>query len=142
MRSLSRAAPVRRHGLLSSNKIYLIDFIDYCRSGFSREFFVAQQSFEAEAAPTGTHKPTDTIAPRLLRDSAASGRRAISYQITHMSLIYGLFRLCRSGRAAFRFSREFFAAQQSFAAKAAPTTAGSLQFAARQRGVWTTGDLS
>ncbi|WP_372875180.1 hypothetical protein, partial [Pseudomonas sp.] len=39
------------------------------------------------------------------------------------------------------FSREFFAAQQSFAAKAAPTTAGSLQFAARQRGVWTTGDL-
>ena len=48
----------------------------------------------------------------------------------------GYYALCRSG-----FSREFFAAQQSFAAKAAPTTAGSPQFAARQRGVWTTGDL-
>ncbi|WP_372873817.1 hypothetical protein, partial [Pseudomonas sp.] len=55
--------------------------------GFSREFFVAQQSFAAEAAPTGTHKPTDTIAPRLLRDSAASGRRGISYQTTRMSLV-------------------------------------------------------
>ncbi|WP_372876625.1 hypothetical protein, partial [Pseudomonas sp.] len=47
------------------------------------------QSFAAEAerrpaAPTGTHKPTDTIAPGLLRDSAASGRRAISYQTTNI----------------------------------------------------------
>ncbi|WP_372876468.1 hypothetical protein [Pseudomonas sp.] len=58
--------------LLSKNQ-YFIDFIDYFMSGFSREFFAAQQSFAAEAerrpaAPTGTHKPTDTIAPRLLRD--------------------------------------------------------------------------
>ncbi|WP_372877573.1 hypothetical protein, partial [Pseudomonas sp.] len=65
----------------SSNKIYLIDFIDYCRSGFSREFFVAQQSFAAEAAPTGTHKPTDTIAPvccataRRLDDGRSPTRR-------------------------------------------------------------------
>jgi hypothetical protein len=30
-------------------------------------------------APAGTHTPTDTITSSLLRDSAASGRRGISY---------------------------------------------------------------
>ena len=33
------------------------------------------------AAPTGTYKPKDAIAPSLLRDSAASGRRGISYGV-------------------------------------------------------------
>ena len=33
----------------------------------------------AKAPPTGTYKPIDAIAPSLLRDSAASGRRVISH---------------------------------------------------------------
>ncbi len=41
---------------------------------------IAGMALGVPPAPTGTHKPTDTIASSLLRDSAASGRRGISYR--------------------------------------------------------------
>jgi hypothetical protein len=40
---------------------------------------IAGMALGVPPAPIGTRKPTDTIASRLLRDSAASGRRGISY---------------------------------------------------------------
>ena len=44
---------------------------------------IAGMELGVPPAPTGTHKPIDAIAPSLLRDSAAPGRRGISYKKLH-----------------------------------------------------------
>ncbi|MNF95120.1 hypothetical protein D3C84_778580 [compost metagenome] len=43
---------------------------------------IAAMELGVPAAPTGTYKPIDAIAPSLLRASAASGRRGISHRIS------------------------------------------------------------